>query len=138
MEAKELRIGNLVISNNKKYRPDKFGKNCIISAIDTNRPKIKSYSGISCTLYVYGDEYQDSFGQMIEFIKPIPLTEKLLLKLDAIKLEFKNYPCFNLKGLQISYIDGMWIEYVSRIEITGLHHLQNIFYFRMNEELTIK
>jgi len=68
----------------------------------------------------------------------IPLKEELLLRLGAVKLDFKGYPSYNLKGMQINFINGMWIEYVSRIEITGLHHLQNIFYFRMSEELTIK
>ena len=68
---------------------------------------------------------------------PIPITEELLLKLGAIKLDFKDFPSFNLRGIQINYIDGLWIEYVSRVEITGLHHLQNIFYFRNTEELDV-
>ena len=47
----------------------------------------------------------------------IPISEELLLKLGAIKLDFKDFPSFNLKGLQINHIDGLWIEYVSRVEI---------------------
>jgi len=70
-------------------------------------------------------------------IEAIPLTEELLLKVGAIKLDFKDFPSFNLFGLQINFINGLWIEYVSRVEVKGLHHLQNIFYFRNSEELNV-
>ena len=73
----------------------------------------------------------------LDTLRAIPISEELLLKLGAIKLEFKDFSSFNLKGLQINYIDGLWIEYVSRIEIKGLHHLQNIFYFRNSEDLAV-
>lgn len=71
------------------------------------------------------------------FLTPIPLTEELLLKLGALKLDFKDFPSFNLFGMQINFINGLWIEYVSRVEIKGLHHLQNIFFFRNSEELQV-
>lgn len=67
-----------------------------------------------------------------------PITEKLLLELGAVKLDFKTFPCFNFRGMQINCVRGMWIEFVSQVEITGLHHLQNIFYFRMTEEIKLK
>ena len=70
-------------------------------------------------------------------LRAIPISEELLLKLGAIKLEFKDFPSFNLKGMQINYINGLWIEYVSRVELKGLHHLQNIFYFRNSEDLAV-
>ena len=73
----------------------------------------------------------------LDTLRAIPISEELLLKLGAIKLDFKDFPSFNLKGLQINHIDGLWIEYVSRIEIKGLHHLQNIFYFRNSEDLAV-
>jgi hypothetical protein len=67
----------------------------------------------------------------------IPITEELLFKIGAIKLDFKDFPSFNLLGTQINFINGIWLDYVTRVEIKGLHHLQNIFYFRNSEELTI-
>lgn len=71
------------------------------------------------------------------FHSPIPLTEDMLLNnLGAVKLAFKDFPSYSLKGVQINFIDGLWIEYVSRVEIKGLHHLQNIFNVR-NEKLVI-
>jgi hypothetical protein len=69
--------------------------------------------------------------------RPIKITEELLLKIGAIKLDFKDFPSFNLFGTQINFVNGLWIEYVSRVEIKGLNHLQNIFFFRNSEELQI-
>ena len=70
-------------------------------------------------------------------LRAIPISEELLLKIGAVKLDFKEFPSFNLKGLQINFVNGFWIEYVSRVEIKGLHFLQNIFYFRNSEELAV-
>ena len=69
--------------------------------------------------------------------RAIEITEDLLLKIGAIKLDFKDFPSFNLFGTQINFVNGIWIDYVSRVEIKGLHHLQNIFFFRNSEELQI-
>lgn len=77
-------------------------------------------------------------GNMPNF-QPIPLTEEWLdNKIECTKIENKGYPSYNVNGLLINFIDGVWIEYVSRIEIKGIHHLQNIVYFRTNQELTIR
>ncbi len=70
-------------------------------------------------------------------LRSIPISEELLVKIGAVKLDFKDFPSFNLLGIQINFVNGLWIEYVSRVEITGLHHLQNIFFFRNNEELRV-
>ena len=69
--------------------------------------------------------------------RAIEITEDLLLKIGAIKLDFKDFPSFNLFGTQINFVNGIWIDYVSRVEIKGLHHMQNIFVFRNSEELQI-
>lgn len=73
----------------------------------------------------------------MKYYKSIPITEELLLKIGAIKLDFKDFPSFNLLGTQINFINGIWIDYATRVEIKGLHHLQNIFFFRNSEELQI-
>lgn len=73
----------------------------------------------------------------LDTLRPIPISEELLLKLGAVNLDSKEFPSFNLNGLQINYVIGLWIEYVSRVEIKGLHHLQNIFYFRNSEDLDV-
>ena len=83
-------------------------------------------------------EYEkNTYYDDIRFYTAISITEELLLKIGAIKLEFKDFPSFNLLGTQINFINGLWIDYATRVEIKGLHHLQNIFFFRNSEELQI-
>lgn len=117
MKTKDLRIGNLVSLSGELP----------LTIIEIN------------TVDFYAkDKKGENFKSSWADIQPILITEELLLKLGAVKLYFKTFPCFNYKGMQINCVRGMWIEYVSQIEILGLHHLQNIFYFRMCEELSIE
>lgn len=82
--------------------------------------------------------HKNTWIQISDNLQPIPLTEEWLdNKIECTKIENKGYPSYNVNGLLINFIDGVWIEYVSRIEIKGIHHLQNIIYFRTNQELTI-
>jgi hypothetical protein len=112
----EIRIGNIVklIYGQRKYST--------VTGVDSE--------------YIYIDEITSDYTEHSEF-ESIPISEELLLKLNAIKLDFKDFPSFNLFGMQINFVNGLWIEYVSRVEIKGLHHLQNIFFFRNSEELRI-
>jgi hypothetical protein len=112
----EIRIGNIVklIYGQRKYST--------VIGVDSE--------------YLYIDEITFDYTEHSEF-ESIPISEELLLKLNAVKLDFKDFPSFNLFGMQINFINGLWIEYVSRVEIKGLHHLQNIFFFRNSEELQI-
>jgi|GEM_PF-2248104 len=112
----EIRIGNIVklIYGQRKYST--------VTGVDSE--------------YIYIDEITFDYTEHSEF-EAIPISEELLLKLNAIKLDFKDFPSFNLFGMQINFVNGLWIEYVSRVEIKGLHHLQNIFFFRNSEELRI-
>lgn len=114
----ELRIGNIInyLLGNKEFYEIRSFDNEIIS--------FKDYISWD---YIVFDE-----------IEPIPISEPLLLKLGAIKLDFKTFPSYNLFGMQINFVNGFWIEYVSQVEIKGLHHLQNIFFFRMSEELNVE
>lgn len=106
--------------------------------------KIESIDERGIDLYIEDDgNYPECAHNWIEPMKrfddlrAIPISEELLLKLGAIKLDFKEFPSFNLKGMQINFTNGLWIEFVSQVEIKGLHHLQNIFYFRNSEELSV-
>ena len=112
----EIRIGNIVklIYGQRKYNT--------VTGVDSE--------------YLYIDEITFDYTEHSEF-EAIPISEELLLKLNAVKLDFKDFPSFNLFGMQINFINGLWLEYVSRVEIKGLHHLQNIFFFRNSEELQI-
>lgn len=96
--------------------------------------KDNEYFKIVFQHYKYKSAYETYSDEEVEVVK---ITEELLLKIGAIKLDFKEFPSFNLFGTQINFVNGLWIEYVSRVEIKGLHHLQNIFFFRNSEELQI-
>ena len=118
LKSKDLRIGNYVMHN------DELKTIAVINCDDTVRVKDTNGEITGCWYTT--------------LIEPIELTEEWLLKVGAVKLDFKDFPSFNLFGMQINFINGLWIEYVSRVEVTGIHHLQNIFFFRNSEELTFK
>lgn len=126
----DLRIGNLVT--------DEFYESCKTII------KVDSVDSRGINLEIEDDgNYPECASRWIEpyyrfdTLRAIPITEDLLLKIGAIKLDFNDFPSFNLKGLQINFIDGLWINYVTRMEIKGLHHLQNVFFFRNNLELDV-
>ena len=109
MEAKELRIGNLV-----NYR--------IIDEFD-ERKEWYEVSTIDA----------EDLNNIDEDYQPIPLTDEWLLKFGFEKIErflYQNY------ALQLIIRDNK--IYFSRVHIESVHRLQNIFFALTNEELTIK
>lgn len=130
ISQKELRPGNLITD---KYW-DSFHTIITVESID--------HQGINLEILDDGryPEFQQHWIEPyyhFDQLHPIPITEDLLIKLNAVKIKYRDFPSFNLNGLQINFIDGQWQEYVSQIKLKGLHHLQNIFYFRFDEELVI-
>ena len=125
----KLRIGNLVKVNNQLRNELSEGIPII------NFFKVRKLSEDEIDIY---NEIENIYEFCnFENIEPIELTEEMLFKLGAIKREYRTFPSFNLFGIEINYIDNVWKEYVTSVEIEGLHHLQNIFYFLKNEELNV-
>jgi len=125
----KLRIGNLVKVNNQLRNELSEGIPII------NLFKVRKLSEDEIDIC---NEIENIYEFCnFENIEPIELTEEMLFKLGAIKRQHRTFPSFNLFGIEINYIDNVWKEYVTRVEIEGLHHLQNIFYFRQNEELNV-
>jgi hypothetical protein len=120
--AKHLRIGNYVYFNNDNYSKGRISE--IRESIFDGMDKVRLNNVVNKLHFVSN-------------LKPIKISESLLEVLGASRIDFKDFPSYNLKGIQINYVNGMWIEYVSQVEILGLHHLQNIFYFRMSEDLSV-
>ena len=117
MEAKELRIGNLVYDINNK----------IIEIEEVLRYKI-SFSfklGIGFAGY--------------KSIKPIPLTEEWLIKLGFKEVNPKRgiISSFIKNGIQID-ISNSGNYYYKNILILSIHQLQNLYFALTGEELTIK
>lgn len=125
----DLRVGNILLIDGIPQKVLAFMPN-----ENSVQFKDNEYFKIVFQHHKYNSAYETYSDEEVEVVK---ITEGLLLKIGAIKLDFKEFPSFNLFGTQINFINGLWIEYVSRVEIKGLHHLQNIFFFRNSEELQI-
>tara|TARA_R110002073_G_scaffold331631_1_gene516575 strand:+ start:2894 stop:3250 length:357 start_codon:yes stop_codon:yes gene_type:complete len=118
MEAKELRIGNIV-----NYFND--GEYSIISTLDWGYANLNNASHVD-----------------YELLKPIPLTEEWILKFGFKSLDYGEYgrgryvlDCeYTDKGVYNFVIGRTCIE----VDVTNVHQLQNLYFALTNEELTIK
>lgn len=126
MRIEELRVGNYVLHNDK-----------IIEIYNI----ISDYNGVNMHMdYLY---YID-----IPELKPIQLTEEILLKCEGIinhptienRYELEDY------GIYFNIEDGYWDEPSLDVLINGtyitcvefLHQLQNLYFALTNQELNIE
>lgn len=118
MEAKDLRIGNLVLSNNPLYRKDWLGK--ILSILEI---KDESVSVVAI------DELPYAFtgGQFLKYIDPIPLTEEILLKCGFKKQGLKILDFYN-KSIS-------WNETFKEISLSIQQGNQYVYLREQNDEL---
>ena len=109
MEVQELRIGNKVFADFEVYGYD--------------------YSEGDLTTY-------DGYG--LHRIKPIPLTEEILLKAGFEK--YKDTDFYIAHGFEIPYFKagGDLIVEVEISKIKSVHQLQNLYYALTGEELNIE
>ena len=120
MNAKELRIGNLIYWN----IPEKLDTIHTVVGIRNEKPQ---------TIPI-------SLGESIEDYKPIPLTPEIL-----IKSGFKSNPTMggmfwvkrNRTKIQLRTTETGYVEYLHSAPCDHLHQLQNIYYALTGEELTI-
>ena len=120
MEAKDLRIGNLVqYSNDERIFVNLIGKTLEVTAADI--------------LSIYNDNIP---------VEPILLTEKWLIKLDFLKVacHYEN-DCFDIYNYKQWFVVEL-IENEKSFEL-GLkckyvHQLQNLYFAITGEELIIK
>lgn len=133
IQAKDLRIGNLVLSNNPLYRKDWLGK--VLSILEI---KDESVSVVAI------DELPYAFtgGQFLKYIDPIPLTEELLLKCGFVVIHIDGsdgiFRIYNLGAFTYNTNHGWWYLLDKlRFQITSLHQLQNLYYSLTNTELEI-
>lgn len=71
----------------------------------------------------------------IEDFTPIEITKDILIDVCGAVLTKNNG--YNVDGILIHEKNGVFTEYVHQIELKGLHHLQNVFYFTRQKELNI-
>ena len=112
----ELRINNYVLYDNRPFQ---------IASISDEYPSLKTIE------FGFGVvEWKD--------IKPIPLTEELLVK--NCKFTKINETLFAKGRLLVSLYNGnpTYSDDITILPINGLHDLQNIFYYKHKQELTIE
>ena len=131
MEAKELRIGNLVTIDNKVRLKDSGKTLTVMGVADES---IRLHNEL------------DVFGQLLKFIKPIPLTEEWLLNFG-----FEEDSCNYYKIIEnqeaVLYIDKLDTTFAygypyecsgGDLKLKHVHQLQNLYHALTGEELTIK
>jgi hypothetical protein len=138
MKVEELRIGNLVVVENKEYRPKDSGIPTRVTEIG------RSSKGAVIGVEVNNDDF-GQFIHFIHFINPIPLTEEWLLKFGFIKVEreaggFKYGICIGgvhyLECHDLS--DNGFLCNKCMISMDHVHQLQNLYFALTGEELQIK
>jgi len=130
MDAKELRIGNIVW--------DDYSGNMIVYGIVTG--------GINPRVELRKSEKLPSGSYLVEAIKPIPLTEELLLKFGFVNVHVDhrapNHKAFEKEAMHLKiYYTGQigiwWINQHITTITTKVHQLQNLYFALTGEELTI-
>ena len=128
MDAKELRIGNLVDTPNPNMNPFR------VESIENER--IGGYNSFGS--FVYWN---------INDIKPIPLSEQWLRDFrfsSTFSSDPQNWPaskCFNLYGFKVHQpiedVDRFIFEPIvdDYIELEIIHHLQNFYFAITGKEL---
>lgn len=138
IDARELRIGNIVYVDNEKYHPKLKNIPLEVSGISEciGLDNEKTYSIGLKHINHNPNTYYETYSQFIKFIKPVELTEDLLLKCGFVKKD--NY-CFYYNGIRLIPIRDLYLRgnFPIRADIKYLHQLQNLYYALTGQELEI-
>ena len=116
MKANELRIGNYIFADlyNDKY--------ILVESICSKNEDI----------------FNSECGEIpLTSLKPIPLTEEILLKCGYFKLEHLDTH-FVIKGHTIWICNDMFLCEKNGVILKHLHQLQNLYFALTNNELKIE
>lgn len=143
MNENELRIGNIVLVSNEQCHPQLKDVLMKVTSIQ-HRHDLPEYSVRIERVVKDKFDVNVDYGQLMRFIKPIPLTQELLLKCGFEKNKTRDdqgvYPFFRKRNFRCRLILGVlsMIEYKDRHQdIKYLHQLQNLFFVLTGEELKI-
>lgn len=158
MKANEIRIGNIVTVDNPLFHPNLKDVPMLIKGIyETERGYAVKLEHI-----VPSDDIFTEYSQLTQFIRPIPLTEEILIKAGFEKKEFTRFTTFKLNRVEITNVeffdedkDGKEFSF-KQWRISGLyssdlfyfksyspniksvHQLQNLIFALMGEEIKIE
>lgn len=124
MEAKDLRIGNLVRSHyDIRHKQNIAYTYYTIGGIKSDKAMCATET-LSTTHLEY------------EYLQGITLTEEWLLRFGFEKNGEPKLNGWWLKGICIEIIDGKFFERRYGISLKHVHQLQNLYYALTGEELT--
>jgi hypothetical protein len=137
LHYRELMIGNYVKINNPKHRPNDNGRLAITLEVRQD----------SVSLQLINDECGiNSFGQLLEFIEGVPLTEEILIKCGFVKKK-QSSPEYWFKSSNKKFTFCKWKtnSYINLTNCKGLsadihyiHELQNLYFTLTKQHLEIK
>lgn len=151
LDYRELMIGNYVKINNPKHRPNDNGRLAITLEVRQD----------SVSLQLINDEYGiNSFGQLLEFIEGVPLTEEILIKcgyeiisviennktyeilVEEVDIDYGGNDYFELKVIEsVTGNKEIMIQhnYYDRVKIIKyIHELQNLYFILTKQNLEIR
>ena len=124
MKTTELRIGNYLIA-------------------DIGNVKVESVLGSTYRLYCHSIDEDYLADYKISDLKPIPLTEDILLKCGFVKqdneliMKVNTYGCLVYWHKEMFLMMGQFADCTDTIDCKYLHTLQNIYFALCGEELNI-
>lgn len=121
MEAKELKVGNLLILDNIKHRPHESGK--IHKVVDIREK--------SATIII--PQSINEYGQYYEFLKPLKIDIGILLQLGFVYDVLSNKYIFTDKETRCKLkigrnTAGCWFCHLGkRYYFSYIHEIQNLY-----------
>lgn len=142
MEAKELRIGNLVMVNNPESHPKLKDIVLEVTSIHESGNREGYTHGVGLKhINQIPNRYYETYSQFIRFVEPIPLTEECLLKFGFhinYKSEFTHkYSILLDDKIDVTLFPNIEFRYRGQIlaEFKYVHQLQNLYFALTGTEL---
>lgn len=141
MNENELRIGNIVLVSNEQCHPQLKDVLMKVTSIQ-HRHDLPEYSVRIERVVKDKFDVNVDYGQLMRFIKPIPLTEELLLKCGfdeymVLVTEYGELRYYGNGQMDIGGYDSCTSGMVFTSECKYLHQLQNLYFALDGNELEI-
>lgn len=134
IKAGDIMIGNIVTVDNLQFHPQLKDVPMVVKGISSNE---KGY-GVKLERVIPDDDIFADYSQLLKFIRPIPLTEDILLKAGGYKLPHMTVTdsvLFDIgrdRILSIGCIEDCnqmaWLQHIEGKKVTDLVCIHNYDY----------